>query len=333
MVQDASGVSVTDGIWDVAVIGAGPAGGTGARAAAAAGRWVILLERAELPRYKTCGGGLLNRSVTSVPPEVQLPVKTRAVALTFSFCGRLVRTRKARRPIIQLVNRDEFDAALTGAASAAGALVCEKTVVTQLAQEGDAVCLSTREYGPIRARVVVGADGSAGRCAGYVGVQYDQVDLGLELEIPTPPDQRASWEGRALLDWGPIPGSYAWVFPKGDLLSVGVIAARGTSAQARDYLGEVLSRLRLSQIQPTVSSGHLTRCRADDAPLYRGRVLVAGDAAGLLDPWSREGISFALRSGAMAGQAAAEASQAASDEGADRGRTGDAGAGVSPLRA
>jgi geranylgeranyl reductase family protein len=322
MVRDVSGVRPAEGIWDVAVIGAGPAGATAARVAAAAGRRVILLERAELPRYKTCGGGLLNRSVTAVPPEVQLPVKARAVALTFSFCGRLVRTRKASRPIIQLVNRDEFDAALTGAARTAGATVCEKTVVTQLAQEQDAVCVSTREHGPIRARVVVGADGSAGRCAGYVGVQYDQVDLGLELEIPTPPDQRASWEGRALLDWGPIPGSYAWVFPKGDLLSVGVIAARGTSAQARDYLGEVLSRLRLNQIQPTVSSGHLTRCRADDAPLYRGRVLVAGDAAGLLDPWSREGISFALRSGALAGQAAADASRAASDDEVTRVFTG-----------
>jgi len=61
-----------------------------------------------------------------------------------------------------------------------------------------------------------------------------------------------------------------------------------------------------------VSSGHLTRCRTADSPLYRDRVLVAGDAAGLLDPWTREGISFALRSGTMAGQAAASAAQAAS---------------------
>jgi flavin-dependent dehydrogenase len=50
-------------------------------------------------------------------------------------------------------------------------------------------------------------------------------------------------------------------------------------------------------------SGHLTRCRADDSPLRHGRVLVAGDAAGLLEPWTREGISYALRSGALAGAA------------------------------
>jgi flavin-dependent dehydrogenase len=49
-------------------------------------------------------------------------------------------------------------------------------------------------------------------------------------------------------------------------------------------------------------SGHLTRCRSDASPLRKGRVIVTGDAAGLLDPWTREGISFALRSGALAGE-------------------------------
>jgi flavin-dependent dehydrogenase len=211
------------------------------------------------------------------------------------------------------------------AAVAAGAVVRDGTVVTGLAEEQGVVRISTRGHGVVTACAVVGADGSAGRCAGYVGVRYDQVDLGLELEIPVPPDQRDAWEDRALIDWGRIPGSYGWVFPKGDQLSVGVIAARGSGEQARDYLRDFLARLRLSHVEPTVSSGHLTRCRAEDAPLYRGRVLVAGDAAGLLDPWSREGISFALRSGAMAGHAAARASRAATDDEVARVLAGYAG--------
>src|SRR5262249_27357462 len=57
--------------------------------------------------------------------------------------------------------------------------------------------------------------------------------------------------------------------------------------------------------EPAEDSGHLTRCRAADSPLVKGRVLVAGDAAGLLEPWTREGISYALRSGGAAGRAAA----------------------------
>jgi geranylgeranyl reductase family protein len=324
-------VRVTEGLWDVAVIGAGPAGAAAARAAAAAGGRVILLERFALPRYKTCGGGLIGRAMTSVPPGVRVPVRARAAAVTFTLHGHFERTRRAKAPIISLVQRDEFDAALVAAAVAEGAVVCDSTVVAGLAQEQDAVCLSTREHGAIRARTVVGADGSAGRCAGHVGVQYDQVDLGLELEIAVPPDQRGAWDGRVLMDWGRIPGSYAWVFPKGDQLSVGVIAATGSPDQTRGYLADFLTRLGLSDAEPTMSSGHLTRCRTDDSPLHRGRVLVAGDAAGLLDPWSREGISFALRSGALAGQAAARASRAASGEEAARVLAGYAAAVSSTL--
>jgi flavin-dependent dehydrogenase len=132
---------------------------------------------------------------------------------------------------------------------------------------------------------------------------YEQVDLGLEVDVPTPAGE--DWAGRLLIDWGPIRGSYGWVFPKGDLLTVGVIAERGQGEATRAYLAAFLSRLGLSDVERVHDSGHLTRCRTPSSPLRRGRVIVAGDAAGLLEPWTREGISFALRSGVLAGTAAA----------------------------
>jgi flavin-dependent dehydrogenase len=157
---------------------------------------------------------------------------------------------------------------------------------------------------------VVGADGSASRIGAHVGVKLDQVDLGLESEIPVPPSVAEDWVGRVLIDWGPLPGSYGWVFPKGDTLTVGVISARGEGAATKRYLEDFIGRLGLAGFEPLVSSGHLTRCRSDDSPLSRGRVLVCGDAAGLLDPWTREGISFALRSGRLAGEWAVRISEA-----------------------
>jgi flavin-dependent dehydrogenase len=129
-----------------------------------------------------------------------------------------------------------------------------------------------------------------------------QVDLGLEGEFPAPDD---CWKSTVLLDWGPVPGSYGWVFPKGDVLTVGVIGSRQESAALRAYYAKLLARLGLSGVTPLVQTGHLTRVRAPDSPLRRGAVLVTGDAAGLLEPWTREGISFALRSGRLAGEAAA----------------------------
>ncbi|HEX2771746.1 MAG TPA: hyaluronate lyase, partial [Micromonosporaceae bacterium] len=172
-------------------------------------------------------------------------------------------------------------------------------------QDGSGVRLRLADGSRVAAECVIGADGSSAVTARHVGVRCAQVDLGLELELPVPPPVRRRWQRRVLVDWGPIPGSYGWVFPKGDELTVGVIAARGQSDATRRYLRAFVERLGLRGLEPRHDSGHLTRCRADDSPLRQGQVLVAGDAAGLLEPWSREGISFALRSGALAGTAAA----------------------------
>jgi flavin-dependent dehydrogenase len=172
-----------------------------------------------------------------------------------------------------------------------------------------AVLLSGGET--VLARAVVGADGSASRIAAHVGVRVDQVDLGLEAEIPVPESVAEDWAGRVHIDWGPLPGSYGWVFPKGETLTVGVIAARGDGAATKRYLDDFVARLGLAGFEPAISSGHLTRCRTDDSPLSRGRVLVCGDAAGLLEPWTREGISYALRSGRLAGEWAVRIAEAA----------------------
>jgi geranylgeranyl reductase family protein len=292
--------------WDVIVLGAGPAGLAAARVAATAGARTLVLERAPLPRYKTCGGGLIGGSLAAVQGHVDVPARDHVRRAVFTWNGRRrVDHGSPGEPLLQLVRREEFDEALRVAAVRAGAQVRDRAAVRGIEQEPDRVQLRLAGGEQLTARVVVGADGSAGISARHVGVEFDQVDLGLEVELPVPPAVAARWRGRVLIDWGPLPGSYAWVFPKGDILTVGVIAARGAGEATRRYLDDFVALLGLRGITPVHDSGHLTRCRRVDAPLRRGRVLVAGDAAGLLEPWTREGISFALRSGALAGAAAA----------------------------
>ncbi|MBT2488352.1 geranylgeranyl reductase family protein [Streptomyces sp. ISL-96] len=303
-------------VWDVVVVGAGPAGSSAAYAAAVAGRRVLLLEKAELPRYKTCGGGIIGPSRDALPPGFELPFRDRVHAVTFSLGGKLTRTRRSKQMLFGLINRPEFDAALVQEAEKAGAVVRTGATVARVEQHGAAVpdrrtvavVLAGGET--VLARAVVGADGSASRIGAHVGVKLDQVDLGLEAEIPVPATVAEDWAGRVLIDWGPIPGSYGWVFPKGETLTVGVISARGDGAATKRYLEDFIARLGLAGFEPDVSSGHLTRCRSDDSPLSRGRVLVCGDAAGLLEPWTREGISFALRSGRLAGEWAVRIAEA-----------------------
>ncbi|MHB9755478.1 geranylgeranyl reductase family protein [Streptomyces sp. BYX5S] len=303
-------------VWDVVVVGAGPAGASAAYAAATAGRRVLLLEKAELPRYKTCGGGIIGPSRDTLPPGFVLPFKDRVNAVTFSVNGKYTRTRRSKKMLFGLINRPEFDAQLVEHAQKAGAELRTGVTVTSVEQHGSAVpdrrtvAVGLQGGETILARAVVGADGSASRIGAHVGVEMDQVDLGLEAEIPVPEAVAEDWRGRVLIDWGPIPGSYGWVFPKGDTLTVGVISAKGEGAATKRYLEDFIARLGLAGFEPSISSGHLTRCRADDSPLSRGRVLVCGDAAGLLEPWTREGISFALRSGRLAGEWAVRVAEA-----------------------
>ena len=292
-------------MYDVAVVGAGPAGSTAAWAAASAGCRVLLLEKAAMPRYKTCGGGIVGASARALPTGLALPLKDEVDTVEFTMNGRLRRVRRTTRPLFGLLDRAEFDAALAQAAVAAGATLRDGSAVQRVDEDDAGVRLSLAGGEVVRARVAVGADGSASRLGAYVGVQLSEVDLGLEVEVPVPPDVATAWRGRVLLDWGPLPGSYAWVFPKGDSLTVGVISARGEGDATRRYLRDFVARLDLHRFPSARSSGHLTRCRQEGSPLSRGRVLVAGDAAGLLEPWTREGISYALRSGRLAGEAAA----------------------------
>jgi geranylgeranyl reductase family protein len=289
--------------YDVIVVGAGPAGSSAARAAAGAGRRVLLLDRSAFPRYKTCGGGLIGPSLRELAGLPGLPVRQDVIRCGFTYRGGRTTLREAATPVIRTVLRSELDDWLVRAAVAAGAEFVAPCQVRDAVQTSELVTLAT-STGELRARTVIAADGASGRVSRAVGVQVGRVDLGLEVELAAGSLAEA-WTGRIHLDWGPLSGSYGWVFPKGDTLTVGVIARRGAGEATRGYLRDLLRQQGLDGLPVIRDSGHLTRCRTATSPVATGRILAVGDAAGLLEPWTREGISFALRSGALVGAATA----------------------------
>jgi geranylgeranyl reductase family protein len=289
--------------WDVVVVGAGPAGSSAARVAAENGASVLLLDRARFPRYKTCGGGLIGISIEHVPASVLETVEQRVTSVRFTLRGRRASTHRSRAAFLSLVQRDRFDQALVDAAIAAGVDFRDGVTLRGLRDDAAGVTLVT-SAGDILASIVVGADGAGGRIGRYVGVTPGGVDLAIEHDIVRPADS-GDWDDRVYLDWGAEPGTYAWMFPKDQTLTVGVIQRRGEPEATRAYLDRYVAQLGLRGATVTRSSGHLAQWRTADSPLRRGRVIVAGDAAALLDPFTREGISFALRSGTWAGAAAA----------------------------
>ena len=255
---------MVDDVWDVAVVGGGPAGMAAAREAAAAGARTIVLERATHPRYKTCGGGLIGVSLAAVERASIVPSKADIASVAFTLRGRHGFTRRGRgpAPLLRLVQREEFDDALRAAAVQAGADVREHAPVRALTEHHDHVGVRLADDSVIAASTVIGADGSAGITGRHVGVQCDQIDLGLEVELPVPPSVARRWRSRLLLDWGSLPGSYGWVFPKGDSLTVGVIAAKGLGESNKAYLRGFVHRLGFDGIEPVHDSGHLTRAAA-----------------------------------------------------------------------
>ena len=287
--------------FDVVVVGAGPAGSSAARAAAATGARVALLDRADFPRYKTCGGGLIGPALAHLPGPP--PSRAGIRRASFTLRGGRPLARSVDGTLIQTAARSELDDWLAGMAAVAGADLRTPCAVLKVTEEPESVLVTT-DAGDLRARVVLGADGTSGRVSRLVGVTLSRVDLGLELELEAG-SLAAEWADRIHLDWGPLPGSYGWVFPKGDSLTVGVIAAKGDPTATRAYLADLVAQLGLDGLRVLHDSGHLTRCRTPTSPLGSGRVLLAGDAAGLLEPWTREGISFAVRSGELAGTIAA----------------------------
>lgn len=292
--------------WDVIVIGAGPAGAMAAYCAASAGARTLLLERHELPRRKLCGGGLIGASMRSLPEGFVIPAVDETSVASISFDGHDMGSRAATAPFVAQIDRATFDNALAECACTAGAELRTGVLVESVEEHSETVTLHTSS-GDLSARVVIGADGSAGRMSRIVGARFAQVDLGIETELAADEQAAGSWRGRILLDFADRAGAYAWVFPKGDRLMVGAIAEKGEAGWEKDYLAAVTRSVGLEHLPVVHSEGHLTRCRASDSPVGRDRLLLAGDAAGLLEPWTREGISFALRSGRAAGECAAAA--------------------------
>jgi geranylgeranyl reductase family protein len=290
---------------DVAIVGAGPAGATAALVLARAGVDVALLDRAPLPRDKTCGGGVVARALAALPPGVELPVERRLGRVESRFVDAGVAVTVARdTPLVHMARRAPLDQALAEAARAAGAALRAPCALERVRLAPDHVELETGG-GALRARFLVAADGATGptaRAAGW-SEPLDSVPA-LDAEVQVRPGLLAELADRARFDLGVPPGGYGWVFPKADHLSVGVgvFARGGARRRLRDELQRYLDAVGLGE-------GTVLRVRGAPIPVRprpdpaRGRVLLVGDAAGLADPLTGEGISLAIRSGRLAAEA------------------------------
>jgi geranylgeranyl reductase family protein len=283
--------------YDAIVVGAGPAGSTAAYRLAAAGAGVLLLDRARFPRDKPCGGGVTLRAVKEIPfaidPVVEQVVTTAELRLAFAKT-----VERGRGPLAYMTQRRRLDHFLAEKAAAAGADLRDGMKVATI--EGTTVTANGERFS---ADAIVGADGVNGVSARQLALGGNKtVGVALEANVPNRRIDAARYRGRFVLELGTVPGGYGWVFPKGDHVNVGVGGWETEGPRLRAHLEELCRehRIRVSDLEDV--RGYRLPCRAPDSRLSRGRALLVGDAAGLIDPLTGDGMFEAYLSARFAAE-------------------------------
>lgn len=317
---------------DAVVVGSGPAGAVAALVLARGGARVVLVDKTAFPRDKACGDLVGPRAVRLLTELGLVPPMDVVSAGDMEVVGptggrTLLRAREGRTypGAGWAVPRLAFDTWLRDAALAAGAVPLQARVAGLEADpdrpegRGDApVTLHLDGGGALRADVVVGADGATSAVARSAGLVAEErvlwgFALRVYLDVPV--------ERPAVVMWDPRRGrsfpGYGWLFPGPEGranagLGVGAGADRRRGTAAARQLGAFLAHLhelgltaggaRGTGGQPSPLGGWLKMGMVGTTPA-RGLVLLAGDAAGLVNPLQGEGVTQAVDTGAAAARA------------------------------
>jgi geranylgeranyl reductase len=295
-----------DGLFDVVVVGGGPAGAIAAETLAKAGRRVALLDKAG--RVKPCGGAIPPRLVRDFAiPEDQIVAKARGAKI-FAPSGRAEEMPINEDGYVGMVDRDMFDEYLRCRAATHGAVRITGSF-TQITREGETrVHYKTADgAASLRTRLIIGADGAVSAIArGQVPGASKPHYVFAYHEIIRAPAHGFDSERCDIYYQGAVsPDFYGWVFPHGDTASVGTGSARKGFA-LREAVGELRAQAGLSDAETLRREGAPLPIRPHKRWDNGRDVVLAGDAAGVVAPASGEGIYYAMIGGEYAAQAAEE---------------------------
>lgn len=290
---------------DVAIIGAGPAGGMAASKLANAGLKIVLLEKSALPRQKACGGGISEDALRTLDLDYHRVVESKVERIRSFFDFRMEKTYRISQPLL-MVDRSRFDYELVchAVGKAAGSLVVrDRFPVKTVTETEKSVQLTGAKGEKISAKAVIAADGANGKTARQVGLAHRPAAvLALAADVEVPGKFFEEIKTTATFNIFCLPLGYGWIFPKNGYLSCGVGAfgiKKNLHHAFNDFIQKSFPRANLT----------VRKKRTHPVPIFTGRrriatrrVCITGDAACLVDPVLGEGIRYALHSGSKAAE-------------------------------
>ncbi len=288
--------------FDVVVVGAGPAGAMSAIKVAKGGLSVAIIDQATLPRRKVCAGGLVKRAVSLIPHEIHYPIEQQCHAIAMHTESDDIRFLEKRHTLVTMVCRSSFDDALIQHAKSLGAQLLDNTKITTISPHLGHITLKS-DQGSLSCTYLIFAEGAMAKLSNQFW-HDDRILLpSLEADVFPSADLLASHQD-ATFDFGIIQGGYAWVFPKGDHLSVGLaVMNKSCKIPLQQTLDTYLNSLGLANAGISNRKGFVIPLSPRSEPMMKGRMILVGDAAGFADPISAEGLTHAIQSGIGAGEA------------------------------
>jgi geranylgeranyl reductase family protein len=312
-------------LYDVAIVGAGPAGATAAKFLSEKGIRTLLLEKATFPRDKPCGGGLQmrilqrfkyieeNNLIDSYTYAIQLHSASMKHHLYF----------QNNEPLQAMVLRKTFDEGLVNLATQSGAILQCGTRAQGITNEKEKMHITLSNGMTVESRLVIGADGIWSAIAKKIGIEQDCKHIGVCVYNEFPVSQKTIHqlygdERMVHIHLQPHGlAGYGWIFPKKEHVNIGVVEFRQAIDPAREKknlqrnFAQYLQMLKEQKIIPKNLSSKTTHGGAfptfQAKRLTADRMFLCGDAGGLVNPMTGEGIYYAMCSGEMAAKTAINA--------------------------
>jgi len=304
-------------MYDLIVVGAGPAGASAARRAAQQGLDTLLIERDKIPRHKLCGGGLTSKVLDLFDFRLPDALIERSVSSTRINVDRNNYSFRANRTLAIMTSRAPFDAFLTEKAIEAGSEVLDANPVLRTKVSSSHVEVIAKN-GRYKSKLVVGADGINGPVARstHLHSQWEPMQVTYAIESEVRVGERTvydyvSEDNYFDLFFGVSPAGYGWIFPKDDHLTVGIgcrLSKLRNGRELFDAFTHIIPLLRNHEI-PNPKAYLIPLGGVARLPRVGDRVMLAGDAAGFAEPFFGEGIYYAILSGQIAAKVAANACQ------------------------